>query len=150
MRAYKAYIRPQLEYATEVWNPIKKGLINKIEKVQKYFTRRLFEIIGLTSVKYKERLHCLNLKELHHRRIVTDLVMAHKIITNQTHLEPQKYFGFAKMAKRKIYCLQHRKLSRKSYNNFFTRIIPAWNNLPNEILRIHKSEKFRENVNLLV
>nr|CAD2197659.1 unnamed protein product [Meloidogyne enterolobii] len=44
LRAYKAYIRPQLEYATEVWNPTKKGLINEIEKVQKHFTRRLFKL----------------------------------------------------------------------------------------------------------
>jgi len=148
LRAYKAYIRPQLEYATEVWNPTKKGSINEIEKVKKHFTRRLFKIIGLTPTKYKERLLYLNLKELQQRRNVSDLVMAHKIITNQTHLKPERYFSFAKMAKRKIYCLQHRKLSRKTYNNFFTKIIPTWNKLPNDILKIYKSKKFRENVSL--
>ena len=50
--AYKAYIRPQLEYASEVWNPYLKMQMSQIEKVQKFFTRRLLVLkrIGQTKL----------------------------------------------------------------------------------------------------
>ena len=41
IRAYKTYIRPILEYCTQIWNPYLIGEITAIEKVQKYFTKRL-------------------------------------------------------------------------------------------------------------
>ena len=34
-QAYKSLVRPQLQYATTVWDPYHKNQIDKIEKVQK-------------------------------------------------------------------------------------------------------------------
>ena len=56
-RAFKTYVRPILEYCTPVWSPYLLHDINKIENVQRYFTRRLFpgqqltytECLSLTS-----------------------------------------------------------------------------------------------------
>ena len=38
---YKVYVRPQLEYATEIWNPSKQILINKVERIQKFLPELL-------------------------------------------------------------------------------------------------------------
>ena len=35
MQLFKTVIRPQLEYASVIWNPTAKGQIGRIEKVQR-------------------------------------------------------------------------------------------------------------------
>lgn len=41
LQAYKAYVRPILEYCTPVWTPYLLQDIDDLESIQKYFTRRL-------------------------------------------------------------------------------------------------------------
>jgi len=147
--AFKQCIRPQLEYASEIWNPYLKKHINQIEKVQKYFTRYLLNLKGIKQMPYKDRLRNFKLPELSHRRTIADLVMTQKIITRQTNLDPLKYYSFAVRAKRKVYCLRSRKC-KKTLNNYFVRVIPSWNKLPNEILNIHKTKKFRDAISGIV
>ena len=79
-KAYISYARPHLEYASTVWNPgldarTFKGLKIKLEKVQKFFTRRLIERCGLPYKPYNERLIYLNLDSLEIRRTRFDLVI---------------------------------------------------------------------------
>ena len=45
-RGFKIYIRPILEYCVEIWAPIQKTVVDKVEKVQKFFTRSFEKIIG--------------------------------------------------------------------------------------------------------
>jgi len=40
--AYCVYVRPLLEFSSQIWSPHYKYLIDKIESVQRYFTNRLF------------------------------------------------------------------------------------------------------------
>ena len=45
--AYKSFVRPILEYCSTVWNPYIPnrhylGLTDQIERVQRYFTRRVY------------------------------------------------------------------------------------------------------------
>ena len=54
--AYKVYIRPILEYCSEVWSPYLLKLIDEIENIQRYFTRK---IRGLSSFNYENRLFIL-------------------------------------------------------------------------------------------
>ena len=68
-----------LEYASVVWSPYNKCDINKIEAVQRYFTKRLG---GLGHMSYCERLSTLELDSLHLRRIKADLLLCYKMINN--------------------------------------------------------------------
>ncbi len=38
---YTCYVRPVLESATQVWSPIQKDNIDRIETAQRYFTRHV-------------------------------------------------------------------------------------------------------------
>ena len=62
---YKAYVRPHLEYAVQVWNPSLRRDINLLEKVQRQFTRM---IPRLRELPYEERLRSLDLFSLERRR----------------------------------------------------------------------------------
>jgi len=48
------YIRPLLEYCTVVWSHHHTGLANRIESVQRNFTKK---IQGLLHMHYSDRLH---------------------------------------------------------------------------------------------
>ena len=71
------YVRPILEYCSPVWSPHHKYLINKIESVQKFFTKRL---PGLWDISYPKRLQLLNLQSLEYRRIFQDLILCYQIL----------------------------------------------------------------------
>ena len=65
-KAFITYVRPLLEYNSCIWNPsnIYVGLKNKIEKVQRTFTKRLFYRCGIPYTNYENRLLFLNLTSL--------------------------------------------------------------------------------------
>jgi len=70
-QAYSTYIRPLLEYASNVWSPHLMSHINSLVGVQRHFTKR----IELQDLSYQERLTALNLETLEHRRLSFDLTI---------------------------------------------------------------------------
>lgn len=141
---FKTYLRPLLEYATEIWSPSRKDHLISLEKIQKIFTKRAFKQCGLVDKPYEIRLQICKLKKLEERRVLADLCMTYKILNNFTHLEQEKYFTLTKRAKRRIHLLQNKRFTSKSKNNFFARIVSLWNKLPREIVEIRDLKKFRE------
>nr|CAD2154968.1 unnamed protein product [Meloidogyne enterolobii] len=140
---YKTYVRPCLEYATEVWNPSKLETSHQIERVQKFFTRIALKICSITPRNYEERLKLCKLKKLAERRCISDLCMTYKFITGHTHLRPDKFFIFAKRNLRRKYLIQNKGYSFKTKNNFFIRVINIWNKLPREVIECANHKKFR-------
>ena len=74
---YKSLVRPQIEYANQVWAPKLKRQINSIENVQRRATRM---IPGLKDLPYEERLRTLKLPSLSYRRLRGDLIEMFKIV----------------------------------------------------------------------
>ena len=70
-------MRPILEYCSPVWTPHHRYLIDKVEHVLRYFTKR---IRGMWNIPYDQRLDLLNLKSLEYRRVVNDLTMCYRIL----------------------------------------------------------------------
>ena len=73
-----------MEYATEVWNPHLKNQIDRIEKVQKFFTKIMFKRCGYIYMPYDERLKICRLEKLTLRRKIADLSTNFKIIREFT------------------------------------------------------------------
>ena len=63
-KAYITYVRPLLEYCTFIWSPFQIYLIEKIKRVQRYFSRR---VLFRTRLLYSERLRILHLDTLEAR-----------------------------------------------------------------------------------
>ena len=76
-KAYATSVRPLLEYCTQIWSPTYVTDIVKIEKVQKYYTKR---ISSISNLSYKQRLQCLKLDSLELRRLYFDMRIVYTII----------------------------------------------------------------------
>ena len=56
-KAYTTYVRPLLQFSTQIWSPTYVTDIVKNEKVQKYITKI---ISSISNLSYNQRLQCLN------------------------------------------------------------------------------------------
>ena len=82
-RIFVAYTRPLLEYASQLWFPSTVNFINRIERVQSMFIKRIRSISTMT---YDERLAHLNLHRLECRRLYLDMIFSGKLKFNITYL----------------------------------------------------------------
>lgn len=92
-KMYTTYVRPILESASEIWSPENLCDIDCIERVQKYFTRRLFMTCNLGHLPYLERLNILKLSSLEERRIRMDLTLFKKLFYMEIHLDTKFYIN---------------------------------------------------------
>ena len=129
-RAFTTFVRPLLEYASCVWNPYSIAHIEKIESVQRNFTKRLQ---GMKLLSYMDRLVTLNASSLELRRIHSDLIMYFKIINNIVDVDVNKYFLFSHNTQTRGHNFKLTKelsVTNKVENQFKSRAIGIWNNLP--------------------
>lgn len=149
VQMFCVFIRPSLEYASEIWSPYHVKDVELIERVQRRFTKR---IPGLSALTYEERLIQLDLKSLKHRRIVKDLVMVYKIIYNVVDLNFDEFFEFSRENRtrghsKKLVVNRFRLDIRK--HAFACRVLNAWNSLTEEIVTAPSVRIFRDSVNEL-
>ena len=84
---YKSIVRSNLEYATTIWCPYYTSYIDKIETVQRRFTRFIFKKFHIPYTNYEDRLMILNLESLHVRRQKADLITLYKIMNGSLRTE---------------------------------------------------------------
>ena len=87
--AYKALVRPKLEYSLFVWDPSQSNQINQIEKVQRRtarFTCNHYIYYNISSVT--NMLEDLDWPLLQVRRLRTRRIMFYKIIHSQVAIYP--------------------------------------------------------------
>ena len=75
--AFCTYVRPILEYCSQVWNSQHKYLIDRVEKIQKRFTK---SIPSVTKYPYMERLRHLKLMTLERCRLLACLTFCFKLL----------------------------------------------------------------------
>jgi len=78
IRPFTTYVRPILEFNSDIWSPYYKGEIECIEKVQRRFTKWL---PGFRNLTYGQRLKRVSLPNLGLRRLHADLVMCYKMVS---------------------------------------------------------------------
>jgi hypothetical protein len=81
VKAFITYVRPLLEFGSSVWSPHHQYLISKLEKVQRFFTKR---IPGMWNLSYEQRLASLKLHSLEIRRKLSDLSLCYKLVNGNT------------------------------------------------------------------
>ena len=133
-RAFCTFVRPLLEYASIVWNPNYKKDINKIESVQRRFTKFL---PGQYCSSYEQRLNNLGLESLNRRRLTADLVMCYKILHGLLDVDATQFFvrsqNHRTRGNSKRLIKSHCTSSRDS-SLFWNRIVTVWNSLPDCII----------------
>jgi hypothetical protein len=133
--AFKVYILPLLDYCSPVWSPSLLKDIDRIENVQRAFTKKLD---GLSDFSYGLRLVACNLPSLELRRLWADLTLCFKIIHNLVDLKKDDFFDYdnnnhnTRGHSFKLKAPIVRNRARKCF--FSNRVISAWNYLPNEMV----------------
>ena len=132
--AFKAFCRPQLEYASEVWSPHTRSDIKCLEKIQRRFTK--YAIMKMSPYHdpppYQERLKLFKLTTLQYRRTIADLGFCFSSIYDREFPCP--------IFKRKVRCPRnaphpyqlHPPTARYNQTKNFInkRITKLWNKLP--------------------
>lgn len=82
---YMTFVRPLLEYASQVWSPHHNVHIQRIEAVQRRFLRFALRGLGWLDIynlpPYEDRLKLINLQSLSKRREVADIIFAHELVS---------------------------------------------------------------------
>jgi len=146
IRAFTVYVRPILEFNCVTWSPHTKQDIEKVEKVQRRFTKRLR---GFVNLSYSERLHKLELCSLELRRLYFDLYMCYRIIFGQVNVCMQDFFEFNCASRTrghpyKLYKCHSYSSVRASY--FANRIINVWNTLPSDRIDFSSFAAFKRTI----
>jgi len=76
-RAYIIYVRPHFEYASQAWSPHLVTDINKLEAVQRRFTKRLN---GMESMEYPSGLKALAVDSLQKRRVTIRAISPENVV----------------------------------------------------------------------
>ena len=147
-RLFTTFIRPRLEYASEIWSPQYLKDIDMIESVQRQFTRRIPKMRN-RNLSYTERLSKLDLESLEMRRIKMDLVMIYKMLHGIVDLNFEDFFTLNNDSRTrnngyKISFIHHALDIKKHF--FTNRPIRIWNSLPNSVVSSRTVASFKLNL----
>ncbi len=140
------YVRPILENASEVWNPISQKDINSLENVQRYFSNK---IPSCSFLPYRQRLALLSLDSLQHRRATSDITCIYSLITGGLNAVLTPYLVHIPPS---ITRGHHLKICPPSLHyshsdqNIISRTAASWNSLPHSVLDSTNRSSFRKKV----
>lgn len=145
LHMYTTYIRPLVESNSVIWSPNLLRDIDKIEGVQRLFTRKL---PGLQNIPYHRRLNITQLKSLEERRIIFDLLYVFKIVHKMVDVLFENLFTFNRNNTRGHNFKLYMNHSRVNYRKYFfcNRVIPIWNELPSEVAETESFEVFKRSL----
>ena len=155
VKVYKTYVRPHVEFATPVWSPWLEGDIAVLENVQKRFVRM---ISGLKGSSYTEKLKELGMLTLKSRRLYFDLIETYKYIHGYSKVDYTKWFELVRDSDRRntrgmsspLNIVPRRARLDMRQNFFSNRVVPHWNELPNDLREMAGLDAFKRNLKLLL
>lgn len=145
-KLYNSYVRPLLEYCSQVWAPYLRKDIEMLESVQRRATRM---ISGFEGKSYKERLKELGMYSVERRFLRGDMIQVFKIFKSFDNIETNKFFtvdhgsvtrGHNKKIKKRTCHLDIRKYS------FGNRVVNFWNGLPQGVVSSDSLATFKKSL----
>ena len=118
-----------------MWSPTAVGQINRIELVQRWFTKRLKYVSNLS---YDERLIELGNDRLEIRRLQADLLMCYKMLHQSVDLRQGDFFTMSSITKMRGNSFKIVPNYRINVHviYFSVRITNVWNRLSDYIVNI--------------
>ena len=142
MNIYKSYIRPQLEYCSQLWNLGYIGDTKSLERVQKRWTKAVY---GLEELPYPDRLRRLNLFSFQGRLLRGDMILVWKIFNGKCAISPEQVFTMDNFITRghrfKIFVPRTRLDARKRF--FPVRVVQTWNSLGHDTVDCTTLDSFK-------
>ena len=145
--AYKALIRPLVEYGATVWDPSTNKCIHQLEMVQRRAARFTLNRCHLhIQWDIDAMLQELNWPTLQQCREDSRLTMMYKLHNNLVHFTTQTFINQVAGPSRTIHSQGYyvpfsRTILHKQ--SFFPRTVRAWNNLPNTTVAAPSLEALR-------
>lgn len=147
VRAFCTFVRPLLEFSSIIWSPYTVIEINRIESVQRSFTKA---VKNLRFSTYKERLVNLCLDSLQCRRVKADLVFCYKLIHGLVDITSAKFITLScntHLRGNQFKLVKPRFTSVRDANFFVNRVINIWNCLPDSIVTAESVSCFKRRLN---
>ena len=147
---FKALVRPIIEYGNVVWNNNIKKYMNKVENVQRKYTKH---IKGLYNFTYEERLKRIKLPSIEFRQIRGDMIQVYKIANN--FYDPKStanifQFNHDTRLRGHIHKINKKFTNKSRFRNFFTnRVVLKWNSLPSDIVEAKSLNEFKNKFDAL-
>ncbi len=144
-RAYQAIVRPQLDYASSVWDPHTAQNIKRLEAVQRRGARFVHNRWHNTS-RVTPMLQSLDWEPLASRRANTRLCMFYRIVHSTVAIPANEYLTLSSTRTRKSHAwiYQTTFCSRDIHKySFFPCTIVLWNALPAVCVDAQTLEQFK-------
>jgi hypothetical protein len=153
---YKSFVRPQLEYCVQIWNPYLKKDIGTIEAVQRRASKLVPE---LKKLSYCQRLDALNWTSLETRRLRGDLIEMFKLVKGLDKVNWQKPLVFKnsqestlRHAPRRHEFVLERQLVKncdQRFHFFTNRVANTWNKLEKDTINSKNVNDFKNKLDKL-
>ena len=136
------HIRPVLEYGSCLWRTGFVGDMQKLERIQRRWTKR---VQGLRDLCYSERLSDLGLFSIQGRLLRADLIQYWKIFHGKSSITPHSMFAQPQTDTRghplKIMVSRANTDIRQRF--FSQRCVKLWNSLPAEVVTAQDLQSFK-------
>jgi hypothetical protein len=143
---FNTYVRPLMEYCAPVWSPSLVKDKQKMERVQRRFTK---SIPSLRNKSYEERLKSLNLFTIEKRRLRGDLIQVFKLLNNIYNVQVEAYFqrNDDLRTRNNGFKLRGKQYRANIAGHFFTnRVVSEWNKLPSWVVASTSINMFKTNL----
>ena len=144
--AYKALVRPQLEYCAPVWDPYTQDQIDRLEMIQRRSARFVLRRYHQTS-SVNSMLQQLGWETLQERRAKMRIITFFKTIRQLIAVNSLNYLTPVCLPTRQNHSLTYQRIATSTNYHLFSyypRTIVQWNDLPANIAEAPTLEQFKK------